>query len=40
MEPFTECKNCFVAQWDLLGLDLYKLGCLDNITESEVGSIP
>ena len=32
----TYCKNCYTAHWDLLGLDLYRLGCLDNQTEEDV----
>ena len=32
----TDCMNCYTAHWDLLGLDLYRLGCLDNQTESDV----
>ena len=32
----TDCMNCYTAHWDLLGLNLYRLGCLDNQTEADV----
>lgn len=38
-ENVTDCKNCYTAYWDLLGLNLYRLGCLDNTTEAEVCGI-
>ena len=38
-ENVTDCKNCYTAYWDLLGLNLYRLGCLDNTTEADVCGI-
>eukprot|EP00116_Pleurobrachia_bachei_P005227 sb/3465489/ len=34
-EEYPKCKNCYLAEWDLLGVGLYRLGCLDGSTETE-----
>ena len=35
LESYTDCGNCYTATVDLLGLQLFKLGCLDNMTREE-----
>eukprot|EP00116_Pleurobrachia_bachei_P003054 sb/3463316/ len=34
VDDYPSCKNCYLAEWDLLGVTLYRLGCLDGSTET------